>query len=94
MNTWNTLLESYQQKVYINTLATIKCQIEQGENPTPVLVISVEAVRVANAILLDSLTYTVALEEPEIGSTDSNIPIDNNCTDDKLHFRMPGGSRD
>jgi hypothetical protein len=34
------------------------------------------------------------LEEPEIGSTDPNIPIDNNCTDDELHFGMPGGSRD
>jgi len=36
----------------------------------------------------------VALEEPEIGSTDPNIPIDNNCTDDELHFGMPGGSED
>ena len=36
----------------------------------------------------------MALEEPEIGSTDSNIPIDNNCTDDELHFGMPGGSGD
>jgi hypothetical protein len=36
----------------------------------------------------------VALEEPEIGSTDPNIPIDNNCTDDNLHFGMPGGCRD
>jgi len=94
MNTWNTLPESYQQRVYNNTLATVKRQIQQGENPTPVVVISVEAVRVDNAILLDYLTSEVALEEPEIGSTDPNIPIDNNCTDDKLHFRMPGGSGD
>jgi hypothetical protein len=36
----------------------------------------------------------VALEEPEIGSTDPNILIDNNCTDDELHFGMPGGSGD
>ena len=47
-----------------------------------------------NAILLDYLTSEVALEEPEIGRTDPNIPIDNNCTDDELHFGMPGGSGD
>jgi hypothetical protein len=40
------------------------------------------------------LTSEVALEEPEIGSTDPNIPIDNNCTDDELHCRMLGGSGD
>jgi len=34
----------------------------------------------------------VALEEPEIGSTDTNIPIDINCTDEELHFGMPEGS--
>jgi hypothetical protein len=55
------------------------------------VVISVEAVRVDNAILLDYLTSKVALEEPEIRSTDLNIPINNNRTDDELHFRMPGG---
>jgi len=80
--------------VYNNTLATVKRQIQQVENPTPAVVISVEAARVDNAILLDYLNSEVAHEEPEIGSTDSNIPIDNNCTDDELHFRMPGGSRD
>jgi len=94
MNTWNTLPESYQQRVYNNTLATVKRQIQQAENPTPAVVISVEVARVDNAILLDYLTSEVALEEPEIGSTDSNIPFDNNCTDDELHFGMPGGSRD
>jgi len=78
--------------VYKNTLATVKHQIQQAENPTPAEVISVEAARVENAILLDYLTSEVALEEPEIGSTDPNIPIDNNCTDDELHFGMPGGS--
>jgi hypothetical protein len=36
----------------------------------------------------------VALQEPEIGSSVSNILIDNNCTDDKLDVRMPGASRD
>jgi hypothetical protein len=94
MNTWNTLPESYQQRVYNNTLATVKRQIQQAENPTPAVVISVEAARVDNAILLDYLASEVALEEPEIGSTDPNIPIDNNCTDDELHFGMPGGSGD
>jgi len=92
MTTWNTLPESYQQRVYNNTLATVKRQIQQAENPTPAVVISTEASSVDNAILLDYLTSEVALEEPEIGSTDPNIPIDNNCTDDELHFGMPGGS--
>jgi len=94
MNTWNTLPESYQQKVYNNTLATVKRQIQQAENPTPAVVISVEAAHVDNAIHLDYLASEVALEEPEIGSTDPNISIDNNCTDDELHFGMPGGSGD
>jgi len=94
MNTCNTLLESYQQRVYTNTLATVKHQIQQAENPMPAVVISVEAARVDNAILLDYLTSEVALEEPEIGSTDPNILIDNHCMDDELHFRMPGGRGD
>jgi hypothetical protein len=92
MNIWNTLPESYQQRVHKNTLATVKRQIQQAENPTPAVVISVETVRVDNAILLDYMTSEFALEEPEIGSTDPNIPIDNNCTDDELHFGMPGAS--
>jgi hypothetical protein len=92
MNTWHTLPESYQQRVYNNTLATVKRQIHQAENPTPAVVISVEAACVDNAILLGFLTSEVAIEEPVIGSTDPNIPIDNNCTDDELHFGMPGGS--
>jgi len=94
MNTWNTLRESYQQRVYNNTLATVKRQIQQAENPTPAMVISTDAASVDNAILLDYLTSEVALEEPEIRSTDPNIPIDNNCTDDEVHFVMPGGSGD
>jgi hypothetical protein len=94
MNTWNTLPESYQQRVYNHTLATVKRQIQQAENPTPAVVISLEAAHVDNAILLDYLTSEVALEEPKIGSTDPNITIDNNCTDDELHFGMPGGSGD
>jgi len=92
MNTWNTLLESYQQRVYNNTLTTVKCQIHQAENPTHAVVISVEAAHVDNAILLDYLASEVALEDPEIGSTHPNILKDNNCTDDELHFWMPGGS--
>jgi len=92
MNTWNTVPESYQHRVYNNTLATVKRQIQQAENPTPAVVISMEAARVDNAILLYCLTSEVALEEPEIGSTNPTIPIDNNCTDDELHFGMPGGS--
>jgi hypothetical protein len=94
MNTWNTLPESYQQRVYNNTVPTVKRQIQQAENPTPAVVISMEAARVDNAILLDYLASEVVLEEPEIGSTDPNIPIDNNCTDDELHFGIPGGSGD
>jgi hypothetical protein len=92
MNTWNTLPESYQQIVYYKTLATVKHQIQLAENPMPAVVSSMEAARVDNAILVDNLTSNVVLEEPEIGSTDPNIPIDNNCMDDKLLFGMPGGS--
>jgi hypothetical protein len=36
----------------------------------------------------------VPLDDPEIGSTDPNIPTDNDCTDDELYFRMPGGCQD
>jgi hypothetical protein len=93
MNTWNTLPESYQQWVYKNTLPTVKSQIQQAENPTPAVVISVEAAHVHYANLLHYLTSKVALEEPGIKSPDPNISIDNNCTDDELHFGMPGGSR-
>jgi len=56
------------------------------------MVISVEAARVDTTILLDYLASKVALEEPEIGRTDPNIPIENNSMDDELHFGMPGGS--
>jgi len=90
MNTWNTPPESYQQWVYNNTLATVKSQIQQAENPTPAVVISVEAARVDNAILLDYLDSAVVLEKPEIGITDPNIPIDNNSTDYEHRFGMPG----
>jgi hypothetical protein len=94
MNTWNTLPESYQQRLYNNTLATVKRQIQQAENPTPAVMMSVEAAHVHNTILLDFLTSEVAIEEPEIGSTYPNILMDNNCTDDEVDYRMPGGSGD
>jgi len=77
MNTWNTLLESYQQSVDKNTLATVKRQVQQGENPMPDVVISVEAAHDDNAALLDYFTLEVTHEVPEIRSTDPNIPIDN-----------------
>jgi len=57
----------------------------------PAVVISMEAARVENALLLDSLTSEVALEEPEIGSTEPNILIYNNCTNDELHLGMMAG---
>jgi hypothetical protein len=60
MNTWNTLPESYQQRVYKNTLATVKCEIQQAEKQTPAMGICTEAARVDNAILLDYLTSKVA----------------------------------
>jgi hypothetical protein len=94
MNNWNTLPESYQQRVYNNPPATVKRQIQQAENPTPAVAIRVEAARVDNAILLDYLASEVALEQHEIESTDPNILINNHCTDDELHFGMTGGSGD
>jgi hypothetical protein len=94
MNTCNTLLESYQQRVYNKTLATVKHQIQQAENPTLAVAIIVEAARFDIVILLDYLTSEVTLEKPQIGNTDPNIPIDNNCMDDELHFGLPGGSGD
>jgi len=51
-------------------------------------------VRIDNAILPEYLTSEAALEEPENGSTDSNIPIDNNYTDDELHSGMATDSGD
>jgi len=48
--------------VYKNTLATVNIRIQQAENPTAAVVISVEAVRVDNAILLDYFASEVALE--------------------------------
>jgi len=94
MTTWNTLPDSYQQRVSNHILATVQRQIQQAENPTPAVVISMHTARVDNAILLDYLTSKVPLAEPEIRSTDPNIPIDNNCMDDKQHLRIRGRSGD
>ena len=94
MNTWNTPLESYQQRVYKNSLATVKRQIQQVENPMPAVVLSVEVVHVDNAVLLDNLTFGVVLEETDSWSSNPNIPTDNNCMNDKLHFGLPGCGRD
>jgi len=94
LNTWNTLPESYQQRVYRTTLATFKRQIQQAEIPMPAEVISMEAARGDNAMLREYLTSEVALEEPEIGSTDPTIPTENTWTDERLHFGMPGGRVD
>jgi len=93
MNTWNTLRECYEQRVYKNTLATIRRQIQQPVNPMPAEVISTEAARVSRAIPIDCLRSEVVLEEPVIGSTDPNILIDNKCMDDELHCRSPGGGK-
>jgi len=92
MPIWNTLRESYQQRVYNNTHSTVKSQINPAENQTPTVVISMDGAHVNNAILLKYLASKVALEELEIGSTDPNILTDQNCTDDEGHFGNPGGS--
>jgi len=80
--------------VYNNTIATVKRQIQQAENPTPDMVISMEAARVDDAILCDYSASTVALEEPDLAITYPNTPIDNKCMDDELHFAMRGGNGD
>jgi len=94
INTWNTLPDSYQQRLYKTIVAKFKYQIQQAENQTIAMVISVEAAHVEKSILLDYLTSEVALEEPGIGNTDPNLPTYTNCIDDELHFGMPGGSGD
>ena len=58
------------------------------------MAISVEQVCVNNSIVPDYMSSELALEEHEIDSTRPDAPIDNNCMDDKLHFGMPGGSRE
>jgi hypothetical protein len=58
------------------------------------VVISPEAASVDNSLLLDYLDSEVALNEYVIGSTNPNIPMENNCSEEELHCGMPGGSRD
>jgi len=94
MDTWQTLLESYQYRVYKNTLTTVRRQIEQMENTMHAVKISIGTVCIGNALRLDYLSSEVVLEEHEIGYTDPNIQIDNNCLEDALHFGIPRGSRD
>jgi hypothetical protein len=93
-NTWNTLPESYQQRVDNNTLDIVKHQIQLAEKPMLSVVISVEAARIDNAILHQHVAAEVVLEESDIANADSSILIHNNCTNDNLHFRMPEGSGD
>jgi hypothetical protein len=61
-------------------------------NPTPAVVIRVEAIHVDNAILRDYWTCEVGLEEPESRSTDPNIQVDNNCSDRAMHSGITGVS--
>jgi hypothetical protein len=75
MNTWNTLPERYQQRMYKHTLATVKHHIQQPENPTPVVVISMNAAPVDNTIHLEDFTSKGSQVERQIGSTDLNIQI-------------------
>jgi len=94
MKTWNTLPESYQERMNKNTLATVKRQIKQAENSMPSMVISVKAARIDNTSFVNYLNSEVGLEDPEIGGTDKNVPIDDNCTDDELHVGRPRVSGD
>jgi hypothetical protein len=94
MNPCNTLLESYQQRVYTSMLAAVKHQIQHTENPMSATVCRAEAVHVDSARLHHHLISEVALEESEIGSTNLNLPIGNNCTDYTLYLGMRGGSGD
>jgi hypothetical protein len=52
--------------------------IKKVENPTPAVVNSVESTRVDNSNIPDNMTSKVALEEPEIASTDPNQAAENN----------------
>jgi hypothetical protein len=94
MNTWNTLPESYQQRVYNITVATVKHQKKQAEKPAPPMANSIEPTSIHMTILLDYLTTEMALAEPENRSTEPEIPIHKICTNYELHFGLPGGSSD
>jgi len=62
----------------VKPVATVRLRVEPEPEPT----------REFGPIAITTL------EEPEIGNLDPNIPIDNNCTDDVLHFGMPADSGD
>jgi len=93
MNTWNTQPESCQPRVYTSTTAIFKRQIRQAENSTPAVINRMDAGCIDNGILLNYLTSEVALEDLVIGSTNPYTPIDINCSDGEMHFRMAECSR-
>jgi hypothetical protein len=72
----------------------VKCQFQQAQILTPAAVISTHAARGDIAILADNSTSELPLEDPEIGSSDPNIPIDINCTNGELHCGIPVGYED
>jgi len=90
LNICDTVLESNKQRVYTNTHATAKHQIQLAGSPMPAMVISMKAARDHNSSPLDYLTSKVAHEEPEIRRADANILIDNNCTHTERHSGLPG----
>jgi len=92
LNTWNTILERYQQRVNKNTLATVKRQIQKVEDPLTAMMINVEAARIDNAILRDYMPSKAALEDHGIGRADAKIAINNHCMEVELYFSMPGVS--
>jgi hypothetical protein len=75
MNTCNTLPESYQQRVCNNILATVKCQIQQTENPTPAVVIMVEAAPVNNAIVLVASAKCNSVQQPYANLSDTPVAL-------------------
>jgi len=92
VNTWNTLPGTYTQRVYTYTPVIVKCQIQKVVNLMRAVFINVFAARVDYAILFDYLTSGIAIAEPDIRNTDSDIPIYNNSRDEELLFGMAGDS--
>jgi hypothetical protein len=93
-NSWYALLESYQQRLNSNSLATVERMSQHADNPALPMVISLQVACVNNAILLDNLTSQMAIEETEIRRSNRNIPIDYHYANAELHFRMLGDSED
>jgi len=58
----------------------------------PALLISVEAVHADNVIPHHYFTSEVALNQPELGSSDPNIRKVDNCIANDLDFGIRGGS--